>query len=243
MPSYRILVIEHEEQCPPDRLARWLPEALPGAEIEVVQPYRGDVVPEKVDGAALVVLGGSMGAHDDADHGWLAPTRDLLGRAVEDAVPTLGVCLGAQLLAAACGGRAEAGAAGIEAGVIDVRWRPEAAADPLVGALPEPFPGPSMHLDAITALPVNASWLGETDHYDHQVFRVGEAAWGVQFHPEVTPATFNRWGGQHEARGDWTRWGIDGDAVVRQLVDRDAEVVAAGRALTGRFADIVRSAC
>ncbi len=77
----------------------------------------------------------------------------------------------------------------------------EAAADELVGGLPAPFPGPSMHRDAVTELPPGAVLLGETDLYPHQVFRIGEAAWGVQFHPEVSVQTFHAWRGRGRERG------------------------------------------
>jgi GMP synthase (glutamine-hydrolysing) len=90
-----------------------------------------------------------------------------------------------------------------------------------------------MHDDAIVALPPGATWLGSTPMYAHQVFRVGPAAWGVQFHPEVSPATIAAWADAHPV-------------VVRADVEpvflaRDPEVVAAGRALAHRFAGLVRA--
>ena len=230
----RVLVLQHEDTCPVDRLGGWLTEA--GVELVPCRPYAGDPVPETVPADGLVVLGGHMGADDDDEHAWLAPTKRLMARAVEEQTPVLGVCLGAQLLAVACGGRVEVGAPGIEAGVVDVTWRPEADADPLFGGLP-PYPGPSMHLDAVVELPPGAAWLGETAAYPHQVFRVGAAAWGVQFHPEVSLPTYEGWSAHHD--GDWERWGLDGRAVVAQLARRSDEVEAAGRELARRFAGVL----
>ena len=237
-PKPTALVVEHEDDCTIDRLGDWLAES--GLRLHVVRPYLGDELPASVDGnaQALIVLGGSMGANDDAKHAWLAPTRQLLAQATESGVPTLGICLGAQLLSVACGGRVEVGAAGIEPGVIDVAWRPEARDDALVTALPDPCPGPSMHKDAIVELPPGAVWLGSTEMYEHQAFRLGDCSWGVQFHPEVSEATFRSW--TPDCVEDFARAGTDADTVVGELVQRDAEVVAAGRALAGRFADIVR---
>ena len=230
-----VLVLQHEDGCPVDRLGGWLADE--GVELVDCRPYAGDAVPERVAEDGLVVLGGHMGAYDDAEFAWLGPTRALLAASVADGTPVLGICLGAQLLAAAAGGRVEVGAAGIEAGVADVAWRAEADGDPLFAGL-APYPGPSMHLDAVVELPPGAVWLGETPAYPHQVFRVGRAAWGVQFHPEVSLPTYGVWAAQHG--DDWARWGIDGEAVVEDLARRAGEVEAAGRELARRYAGVLR---
>ena len=222
-----LVVVEHEPGCPLDRFGGW----LDGLEITVVRPHAGDPVPAGVDGG-LLVLGGQMSAYDDRIAPWLPATRRLLSSSASAGVPTLGICLGAQLLAVACGGAVEVDAApGRESGVVDVHWRAEAAADPLVGELPEPFPGPSMHADAVTRLPAGATWLAETVMYPHQAFRAGVAAWGVQFHPEVSVPTFRTWAEGHPE--------VDAEAVTAELQARDAEVAAAGEAMARRFAALV----
>ena len=77
-----------------------------------------------------------MSAYDDADAPWLPELRALLADASTQGVPTLGICLGAQLLAVARGGRVQVAAPpGRESGIVDVRWRPEAAGDAVVGAV------------------------------------------------------------------------------------------------------------
>lgn len=226
----RVVVIEHEPGCPLDRFAGW----LTGVTAEVVRPYAGDGVPDQVR-HGLIVLGGQMSAYDDTTAPWLPAVRRLLARSVGEGVPTLGICLGAQLLAAACGGRVDVAAApGRESGVVDVRWRPEAAFDPLVAGLADPFPGPSMHADAVAALPPGSTWLASSAMYPHQVFRVGVAAWGVQFHPEVSLTTFESWAGEHPE--------VDPPAVTAEFARRDAEVAAAGRRLAQRFAGLVTAA-
>ena len=228
--SAPVLVVEHEAGCPPDRLTPWLVEA--GCVVDLRRPYAGDELPtgpalaDRV--AGVVVLGGQMGAYDDAVAPWLPQVRQLLADAVRSGVPVLGICLGAQLLAVAGGGRVERGATGVEAGVVEVHWRPAASAVPLVGGLADPFPGPSMHNDAVVDLPAGAVWLGSTPRYPYQVFRVGERAWGVQFHPEVGPGTFRTWAAHHPD--------VDEAAMVRDFAARDQDLVAAGRELAHRFA-------
>ncbi|PZF79477.1 glutamine amidotransferase [Jiangella anatolica] len=225
-------VVEHEPGCPLDRFGGWLSEA--GAPVRVLRPYAGDAVPS-TPGDGLIVLGGQVDAYADEAAPWLPAVRSLLAAAAGNGTPTLGICLGAQLLAVACGGRVDVGASpGRESGVVDVHWRPEAGDDPLVGGLSDPFPGPSMHADAVVELPPGAVWLGSSAMYPHQAFRVGAAAWGVQFHPEVSAPTFAGWARELPD--------VDPASVVRELVDRDAEVVAAGRELATRFARAVETA-
>lgn len=189
--SVRVLVIEPSPAAPLDRLTPLLAEA--GLTLEIVRPYVAGELPDRLDAGAVVVLGGPMGAGDDDDHPWLARIRDLLREAVRNSVPTLGICLGAQLLASACGGRVVRGDAGAEAGAVHVRLRPEAQGDALLAELPSPFVAAALHLDMIEVLPPGAVWLGSSSMYPHQAFRFGEVAWGVQFHPEVSLAGFRSW--------------------------------------------------
>lgn len=226
----RVAVVEHEPTCPVDRFGTWLTEA--GCRVDVYRPYAGEPVPDPAEADGFIVLGGQMGAYDDATAPWLPDVRDRLAQAAARGVPTLGICLGAQLLAVACGGRVEVGALGVEAAVVLARWRPEAATDELVAGLPDPFPGPSMHDDAIVVLPPDAVWLASSAMYDHQVFRVGARSWGVQFHPEASVSTFRGWADGHP---EPVRY-----AALDALVEQDAEVAAAGRALAQRFAAVVR---
>ena len=222
-----LLVIEHEPGCPLDRFERW----LTGLDLVVVRPYKGEDVPSSpADG--LLVLGGSMSAYDDDIAPWLPATRELLSVAVSTDVPTLGICLGAQLLAVACGGTVDVGAVSDrECGVIDVRWRVEAASDVLCAGLADPYPAPSLHADAVTRLPTGATWLAETTMYRHQAFRMGALAWGVQFHPEVSLPTFRGWAEDLPE--------VDTLAVTAELAERDDDVASAGAILAHRFTEVV----
>ena len=161
-PAPVVTVVQHDQDVPLGRFAGW----LDGVQIRTVRAWAGEPVPVHAAdlGAGLIVLGGHADAYADTAAPWLPATRALLASAVAAEVPTLGICLGAQLLAVACGGRVQVGAPpGREAGVVAVRWRPEAAGDPVVGFLAgsgRPTPMPSMHADAVVDLPPGGAWLG-----------------------------------------------------------------------------------
>lgn len=182
----RITVIEHEAEAGLGYLAGWL-----GVPCEVVRPYLGDEVPERAaDG--LVVLGGEASAWDDEGYPWLPATRELLRVSVGEGTPTLGICLGAQLMTLACGGTVERGTAGLEVGACEVRALPAAGGDRLLDGVGTAV-AVQFHQDAMTRLPEGAVPLLTGPRYPHQAYRLGEVAWAVQFHPEATPEIFARW--------------------------------------------------
>src|SRR4051812_37650723 len=135
----------------------------------------GHRVPSSVEGDALIVLGGPMGCMDDDVANWLPAVRQLLRTAVDDGVPTMGICLGAQLLAAATGGYVERGAQGPELGLDTVTVsQPD---DVLVAGV---MPVVQWHFDAITQLPPGAELLASSERYEVQAFSMGDVAWGLQ---------------------------------------------------------------
>jgi len=194
-PRPAVLVVEHEG---PVGLGRLGPVLAATADLDVRRLHRGDPLPAGLDGyAGLVVLGGTMGAGDDDVAPWLPATRRLLAAGVEADVPVLGICLGAQLLAVAAGGRVERGSRGLEAGLVEVVATAAADGDPLLGPVTvrcgrRPAV-PQFHQDAVTVLPPGAVLLASGERYPHQAYRVGRRAWGLQYHPEVSAADFAGW--------------------------------------------------
>jgi GMP synthase-like glutamine amidotransferase len=194
--SNRALVIENDPTDDARRLGEWLTDA--GLELHVSKPYAGEALPADLDGfAALVVLGGDQHAYDDAngDPGapWFPALESLLRKAVRNKVPTLGVCLGGQLLATAMGGTVERSASGPEIGAKLIARRDAAEYDTLWRYVPFVPDVLQWHLDEITELPVGATLLAASTRYPHQAFRMGDRAWGLQFHIECDAAMIGDW--------------------------------------------------
>jgi GMP synthase (glutamine-hydrolysing) len=233
----RLLVVQPDASCALDRFGPWLADE--GLAVRAIEAFAGDPIPEMLEEDALIVLGGDMSALDDAVHPWLEDIRRLYRWAVKHERPTLGICLGAQLLAQSLGGTVTLGDQGLEAGVVPVTLRPEASTDPLVGTLASPFASGGMHGDMIASLPPQAIWLGESAMYPHQIFRVG-SAWGVQFHPELSPAGYRAWLPLMEH--------ADPESLARarrglaQFLDQDDEVAESTKRLARSFAGLVHAA-
>ncbi|MFE7416752.1 type 1 glutamine amidotransferase [Rhodococcus sp. NPDC057529] len=231
----RLLVIQPDPLVRLERFESWLIEG--GLDIRIVSPFGGSALPATLQEDGLLVLGGSMSSLDDHAYPWLADIRRLFRHAVEAQTPTFGICLGAQLLAQACGGQVAVGDHGIEAGVVDVQLLPGAGDDPVFADVPSPFCSGAMHGDMIRKLPASATWLGNADPYPHQAFRVGRCAWGVQFHPEVTPALYQEWvsadvGDEPRTREAKRRGGLD-------IETRDGEIRTASSIMAKNFARLV----
>ncbi len=188
----RILVLEHDPSDPLLRLGEWLVQA--GAAITVCRPHAGDPIPLDLTGFdALISMGGEMGARDDEIAPWLPGARRLLSAAVAAQTPTLGVCLGGQLLAAATGGTVRKGEDGPEIGAYLTAKRDAAMSDPLFADLPMTPDVMQYHYDVVSTLPPGAVLLLSSMGYPHQAWRQGPAAWGLQFHLETSAADLREW--------------------------------------------------
>ncbi len=188
------VVVQHVAHEGPGAVGTAL--AAAGLAVRVVRPDLGEALPGPDEPAGLVVLGGPMGVHDDARHPWLGPERELLFAAVGVGTPVLGVCLGAQQLAAALGAEVTTGP-GAEVGPGEVELTPAGRRDPVFG--PEygglaatTVPCVHWHRDTFS-LPEGAVHLAGTRRFPHQAFRFGDRAYGLQFHVEVDPGLASAW--------------------------------------------------
>jgi GMP synthase-like glutamine amidotransferase len=234
-----LLVVVVHETDPPARLGEWLRAA--GAELDERHLGAGDALPEALDGFdGMVVLGGPQSALDDAETSpELVGVRELLGEALAADFPTLAICLGAQLLAQAGGGRVREGIDGPEVGATLVAKRDAADADPVFGPLPLSPDVIQFHHDEISELPSGATLLASSPMYANQAFRVGRHVYGLQFHIETTPEIIHEWAERDEV-------GVAASPHDRETICRLSDaahphVQEAWAPFAGRFADLVRA--
>ncbi len=234
-PPRPVLVVQHEDQCLPGWVGEWLTDA--GATLDVRHPYAGHPLPEDLSGhAGVLVLGGHMGANDDADYEWLGPTKALVREAAQDGIPTLGICLGHQLIGAALGGEVVVNPAGQQFGLQKIGWLAAASDDPVLGDC-----GPrGIHLnhDIVMEAPPGTVVLARAATGELQAARFAPTVWGVQWHPEVGAQAFTPWA-EHD-RVEAAGRGVDVDACLAEIADAELELRRSWRPLAIDFALLLR---
>jgi GMP synthase-like glutamine amidotransferase len=224
----RILVIQHD----PDKGLGLFTQPLASHELDIRFAGHGEL--ELAGHAAVIALPGVANPDDQTTA--VAATREVLREALRQGLPILGICLGAELLAEAAGGAT--GPCRPEWGYREVSLAAAARDDELLGDLPAQFAVFQAH-DYGFDLPPNAIALAHSPAA-LQAFRIGDNAWGVQFHPEPTHAMLDGWTGAlgHVMEAN----GVDPEAtrrMGRRYVPEWAEHAAAmGR----RFAAVARAA-
>ena len=187
--SRRCVVVQHVAHEGPGLIASLAAEH--GVALEVRRTWRREALPAARETGGVVVLGGPMGVYEAAAHPHLVAEQALLADACALGLPVLGVCLGAQLLAAALGSRVFKGQVQ-EIGAGSVTLTGAGERDPVLGPSGPIMPAFHWHGDTFD-LPPGAVLLASSAAYPHQAFRVGERAYGLQFHVEVDAALARVW--------------------------------------------------
>lgn len=162
------------------------------ADYRVVRLFQGEMPGhEWKNVGALIFLGGAMSIDEEESFSFFHWEKKIIRAAIDEAVPILGVCLGAQLIAAALGTPVFHGAVK-EIGWGPISITPHGQVDSLLGYLPEIATVFQWHSDGFE-LPLGAVRLATSAHYSTQAFRIGKSIYGIQFHLEVTPRMIERW--------------------------------------------------
>ena len=174
-------------------LGNWIEDE--GVELLNIHAYRGDAVPDEVTPVAdgLLVLGGSMNCQADDQAPWLPAVRALMKRSYEQGVPTLGICLGGQLLSVALGGEVKPSDHGVQVGTYELAPVVDLKDDLIFNSITGAVQAAQWHVDEIVRLPAGAVHLMGDAEFPHQAFRLGQTCWGVQFHPEIDDELMAQW--------------------------------------------------
>lgn len=186
MSGLRAVVVQHEAH----ESLELLEPALVAEGFSFVKRFRG-VEHQDLDASLVVMLGGSMSVADTVAHPFLDDELAFLRERLALGRPCLGICLGAQLLAAAAGSTVSRGKNGFELGVGPVRWTKAGLGDGVVQGVAAKSTVAHWHQDTFSPVE-GATLLASTDRYTQQAFRLGDT-FAFQFHLELSAAAFLRW--------------------------------------------------
>jgi GMP synthase (glutamine-hydrolysing) len=229
----RVLAIVHQRDAGPgvfadeirargDRLDEWLIS-------EQAEPPTDPAVYD-----AVMTFGGATNTHEEEKHAWLRQEKKLLVELLEAGRPLLCACLGTQLLAEAAGGEVR------RSSEPEIGWRkvtrtPETRGDPILGT--RDFEAFQWH--SYEAVPPAGAVILARSAICPQAYRIGERAWGIQFHAEVSAADVERWIDGWDEDEDAVRIGLDPEALRAETREKIVGWNRFGRELCGRFVDAV----
>lgn len=189
----RLLVIQHDLDDALNELAP--PFIVAGLQVDTWCTWHDEQSPWPLEEfSGVVSMGALASVRDEATVPWMRNEIALLSRALQRGLPILGVCFGSQALARAAGGQVRKSPV-TEIGWYDVAMPPDAARDPVLGSLGRTFPAFQWHYDTFD-LPSDATVLATAGDLI-EAYRIGESAWGVQFHIEANPSVVYGWLGTY----------------------------------------------
>lgn len=184
--NYPVLAVTHQPTSNPGRVGQVLQEL--GFDLDIRCPADGQPLPTTLEHhSGTVVFGGPMSANDE-HLDFIAQELDWIARALAAEKPYLGICLGAQLLARALG----ASVTPHPTGQREIGYYPVLPTSAGQGVFPGPLMVYQWHQEGFT-LPLGSQLLATGTTFPHQAFGYGKRAYGLQFHPEITPTMVNHW--------------------------------------------------
>lgn len=222
----KVLVIMHVESEGPGTLGTFFDSK--GAEIQTTRLYAGDSLPAgpgEVD--SIISMGGPMNVYEEEKYPFLIEETRFLSEAVNMGKPVLGICLGAQMIAKACGARVTKSPAK-EVGWGTITLTDDGSKDALFRGLPEQLDVLQWHEDMFH-IPDGGKLLAYSEACPHQAFRYRNAI-GLQFHLEVTA----------EILLDWFSGSPDLDGIIQAYKRLDPDLLANAERLYGNFSRFIR---
>jgi GMP synthase (glutamine-hydrolysing) len=229
-----LLCIRHQENAP----LGIIEDVISRSDIpwRYVDAWSSNEMSDVSEVSGLIVLGGEMNADDLDGYPFLRRVRDLTREAVDNEVPVLGVCLGAQILTRALGAEVRS-APRREIGFLPVKATAAGMDDPVLAPFAPEMKVFQFHEDTCE-LPQGAELLMEGEDVRVQAFRIGRTAYGVQFHFEVTPEIIAVWCDEVPDLED--RWGRSKQAILTEAETLLSAQQTAGQEAGDAFLNMVR---
>ncbi|MDP2653572.1 MAG: type 1 glutamine amidotransferase [Candidatus Omnitrophota bacterium] len=232
-----ILIIKHIGIEGPALLGDYLQER--GIRSQVIDLGAGDALPldsKAVD--AVVVLGGPMNVDEEDRYPFLKPENIFIQNILKKRIPFLGICLGSQLLAKAAGAKVVKSPAK-EVGWFDIQLTDAGKRDPFFNALAPELRVYQWHEDMFM-IPAGGELLATAPGCPHQAFRVGENAYGLQFHCEITDRSITEWCDEY-LKNHPRDLRIKKAGMLEEYRLKKAEYFKAARQMFGNFVKIIES--
>ncbi len=192
----RLIVLQHLEIEGPGLFKQFAEER--DLKIEIIRLDKKDNLPKTKEGDLILIMGGPMGVKDIGSdkYSWIKLERDFIRRELENKTPLIGVCLGAQLIASAAGGDVEILKYGYPPKELpEIGWSPifiDKSNSDFKTIFEDPFYVLHWHGDRIL-LPNKAVLIASSARCKEQFFKIGNFAYGLQFHIETTGMMINKW--------------------------------------------------
>lgn len=217
--SEQYLLVKHTEGWNIDRVCGWMDTHEKN--FDWFYPTLGDDFPDPSQYSGVIVFGGAPSANDDDTFPWVLPELAFIERCLKADVGFFGICLGAQMLARVLGSNITAHEDGLtEIGLCQVD-----PTDAGKAFLPEPLTVMQWHKESYS-LPAGAVNLARSDVFENQAFQLNDRTYGVQFHPEVNPASLAIWQGRNKEKSPDQFTDAERAAMMADAHEHDANISA-----------------
>jgi len=231
-----VQIIKHIDIEGPGTIGGFLDDD--GISYNVIDVFNDEPLPNSLSNtSAVIVLGGPMNVYEEDKYPFLKQEDEFLKEVIEEGLPTLGFCLGAQLIAKATGALVKKNPQK-EIGWFSVSVTEDGSDDPLLQGFQEEFEVFQWHGDTFD-IPDGAVRLAESELCPNQAFRVGHSIYGLQFHVEVTDEMIYQWLDAYRDEVDSLKGIVDPDQVIADTKTKSESYKAQARLFCSNFVKLI----
>ncbi|OHB86731.1 MAG: hypothetical protein A3D13_01160 [Planctomycetes bacterium RIFCSPHIGHO2_02_FULL_40_12] len=228
----KVIIIKHIDIEGPGTIGDFLDGS--GIPYHVIDIFNGEPLPDSLsDTSAVIVLGGPMNVYEEDKYPFLKQEDEFLKEVIEKGLPTLGFCLGAQLIAKAKGAIVKK-APQKEIGWFQISLNKNGSSDPLFQEFPVEVDVFQWHGDTFD-IPDGAVKLAESELCPNQAFRIGNNIYGLQFHVEVTDEMIYQWMDAYKNEVNSLKGIVDPDRIISETKAKSENYKAQAKQFCSNF--------